>query len=371
VLFTSRADVLVVGAGPAGIASAIAASLKGLRVVVADLRKPPIDKPCGEGLLPEAVVALRALGIDLNAVTAYPVSGIRFEGDNLRATAVLPREAAYGLRRTTLHDLMVERALRLGVTFRWGVRISGLCSRGAVVDGEEFGCQWVIGADGHNSAVRKWAGFASARQASSRFGFRRHFAIQPWSDLVEVYWADPCQLFVTPIAPDEVCLAVLTRDSRMRIENAFALFPQVEKRLRGARPTSGELGAVTVLARSKNVMRGRVAVVGDASFALDAIAGQGMGLAFRQATHLAEALAGNELFRYEAEHRRITATAWRFTRLLLEMTQRPWLRRKALRLFARRPDLFSQMVSAHTREKPADELKVHEVFGLGWQFLRA
>jgi menaquinone-9 beta-reductase len=370
-LGTSRADVLVVGAGPAGIAAGIAASLKGFQVVVADLRKPPIDKACGEGLLPAAAAALCALGVRLNAGSAYALRGICFEGDGCRAVAEWLPGAAFGLRRTALHDLLVERALEVGVQFVWGVRVSGLSACGAVVNGQEFACRWVVGADGQNSAVRKWAGLGPMRRASSRLGFRRHFATAPWSDLVEVYWADECQLFVTPTADDEVCVAVLGGDSQTRVEKAIALFPEVEKRLKGARATSSELGAVTVLGRLKGNVRGNVALIGDASFTLDAISGQGVGLGLQQAIQLAEALASDDLAEYEAAHRRITRMPWRLTRLILAMARRPWLRRKALRLFAARPDLFSQVVSVHTGEKRAEKLKVREVFGLGWQVLRA
>lgn len=365
------ADVLVAGAGPAGIAAAIAASLKGFRTVVADIRKPPIDKPCGEGLLPEAVGALRQLGIHLNSGIAYPLTGISFQDDNCRAVSTLPRGAAFGLRRTSLHNLLVERAEEVGVTFLWGARVSGLTASGAVVNGRELRYRWIVGADGQNSAVRKWAGFAAPKRVSSRFGFRRHFAIAPWSSVVEVHWADVCQMFVTPAARDEICVAVLSNDPRMRIENALPLFPQVEMRLEGAAPTSNQMGAITALGRSKSVVRGNAALIGDASFTVDGIAGQGMGLAFRQALHLADAFACGDLGRYEAAHRKITTTPWCLTRLMLAMAQRPWLRRKALRLFARRPDLFSQVVSVHTGEKRAEELRVREVCGLGWQVLRA
>lgn len=367
----SGADVLVAGAGPAGIAAAIASSLKGLRAVVADVRKPPIDKPCGEGLLPEAVGALRELGVQLSPASACPLAGISIEGDGCRAVAALPGGSAFGLRRTALHALMVERAAEVDVTFLWGARVSGLTSSGAVVNGKEFRCRWVVGADGQNSAVRKWAGFDPPERASSRYGFRRHFAIAPWSDLVEMHWADACQMFVTPAARDEVCVAVLAGQPRMRVESALPLFPKVEKRLKGATPTSNELGATSALGRSERVVRGHVALIGDASFTVDGIAGQGMGLAFRQAIQLADALACDEPARYEAAHRRIRVTPWRVTRLMLEMARRPWLRHKVLRLFERRPDLFAQVVSVHTGEKPAEELRVREVFGLGWQVLRA
>ena len=74
-------DVLVIGAGPAGIVTAIAASQCGLRTTVLDARLPPIDKPCGEGLLPPGAAALRALGIHLNSEIALPLSGIRFSDE--------------------------------------------------------------------------------------------------------------------------------------------------------------------------------------------------------------------------------------------------------------------------------------------------
>ncbi len=55
-------DVFVVGGGPAGLAAAIAARQKGLQVILADGAEPPIDKPCGEGLLPESLAALQDWG---------------------------------------------------------------------------------------------------------------------------------------------------------------------------------------------------------------------------------------------------------------------------------------------------------------------
>src|SRR5580700_10637735 len=115
-----HSDVVVVGGGPAGIATAIACALKRLRVTVLDSRKPPIDKPCGEGLLPEAVTALRKLGIELNPGVAFPFSGLRFSDERSSATARIVRGQAFGLRRTALHQLLVDRATKLGVSFHWG-----------------------------------------------------------------------------------------------------------------------------------------------------------------------------------------------------------------------------------------------------------
>ena len=367
----SRGDVLVVGGGPAGIAVAIAASLKGFQVTVADPRKPPIDKPCGEGLFAEAVSALRALGIELHSGLAFPLAGIRFVDRQFSATAPLRRGTAFGIRRTTLHQLLLNRASEVGVRFWWGTRVSGLSRDGGMVAGKQISAKWIVGTDGQNSSVRKWAGLDSRRPLRTRFGFRRHFAVEPWTNSVEVYWADRCQMFVTPTSRNEVCVAFLSGDARLRIDSALGLFPAVAQKLLGARATSTELGSVTALSSARAVHSGRVFLAGDASFTVDGIAGQGMGLGFQQALQLAEAVDRNDPAHYVLAHRRITITPARVTGLLLEMNHRTWLRRKVLRLFSGNPGLFARIVSIHTGQAFSRELKMLDVFGLGWQVLRA
>ena len=169
------AEVLIVGAGPAGIATAIAASQKGLRATVVDARKPPIDKPCGEGLLPEGVAALHQLGIWLDSSVAFPITGLRFSDEASSACGRITRGAAFGLRRSVLHDLLVRRALELGVSFHWGTRVTEVNSSSARLDGALFPFHWLVGADGQKSMIQKWSGLGSSRVRSARFGFRCHY----------------------------------------------------------------------------------------------------------------------------------------------------------------------------------------------------
>jgi menaquinone-9 beta-reductase len=366
-----HADVVVVGGGPAGIASAIAAALKGFQVAVLDSRKPPIDKPCGEGLLPEAVAALGALGVELNSSVAFPFGGIRFCDENSSATARVTRGQAFGVRRTMLHQLLVERARQLGVAFLWGARLSRFNARCVTLEGESIGYKWLIGADGQNSVVRLWARLGAGRYWHSRFGFRRHYRVAPWTDVVEVHWGRRCQMFVTPTASDEVCIALLSNDPRLRIERALEMFPSVARRLRGATPVLREGGALSALGCARRVVRGNVALVGDASCAIDGIAGQGLSLAFQEAIALGEALGRGELRYYERAHRDITKTAVRMTRLLLLMDRCTWIRRKTLRLFASQPALYSRMMAVHTGAAPAESLRLGDLLGLGFRVLAA
>ncbi|HWW50975.1 MAG TPA: NAD(P)/FAD-dependent oxidoreductase [Verrucomicrobiae bacterium] len=366
-----QADVVVVGAGPAGLATATAASLRGLRVVVIDSRRPLIDKPCGEGLLPEAVAGLRAIGVELDSTLAFPFTGIRFSDRTSSVSAKFARGEAFGLRRTTLHQLLVNRAREVGIEFRWGARISGLEDRGVRVGREFISSQWLVGADGQNSMVRKWAKLGPRRPVQPRFGFRRHYRIAPWTDLVEVYWDERFQLFITPTEAQEICLALISSDPHLRIDRALARVPEVAGRLRDAPPTSAESGAVTALVRARAVVRNHVALVGDASCTVDGIAGLGLSLALQQAGHLAEALARGDLARYASAHRQVTKVAVGMTRLLLLLDRSAWLRRKALRLFANKPALFSQMISIHTGKPAPEALNAREIFDLGWRVLWA
>src|SRR5437762_10204454 len=98
-------DLLIVGAGPAGMAAAIAAAMRGLTAEVIDSREPPIDKACGEGLLPGAIDALIELGIDTNALYAagVPIRGISFLRDGSSFHASFSDFPGLGIRRTALH----------------------------------------------------------------------------------------------------------------------------------------------------------------------------------------------------------------------------------------------------------------------------
>jgi len=366
-----HSDVLVVGGGPAGLAAAIAARAKGFRVSLVDSRKPPMDKPCGEGLLPEAAASLRGLGVDLESAPNYRFAGIRFSNSECAVSARFGGAAAYGVRRTVLHRLLVDRAQSAGVDLHWGSPLVRHDSVAADIDGQRIFFGWLIAADGMNSSIRKSAGLNPMLHGRGRFAFRRHFCVTPWTDLVEVHWGADCQMIVTPTSPEEVCLALFTRDHRQRIDRALGQFPGLARRLAGARPASTESGARTTLSKARFVVRGNVALVGDAACSFDGIAGQGLNLAFQAAGHLADALAREDLRTYAAAHREITRTPVRITRLMLLMARFPWVRKKTLRMFAAKPALFSNMMSIHAGITEADSFGLQDLFGLGWRVLRA
>ncbi|HVA94339.1 MAG TPA: NAD(P)/FAD-dependent oxidoreductase [Candidatus Dormibacteraeota bacterium] len=367
----TRADVVIIGAGPAGLAAAIAASQNGFRATVLDARMPPLDKPCGEGILPHGVAALRALGIHLDSSVATAFAGIRFEDEESSARADFAEGTGFALRRVRLHRILMDRATQAGVDFHWGAEVIHVDTDFVTTKENRIPYTWLIGADGQNSAVRKWAGLDKRDVRRKRFGFRRHFQVRPWSDAVEVHWAEGCQMFVTPTGEQEVGVAVFSRDPQMRLEQALPRFPSLAEKLSGAVPTTSEMGDTTSLRRFPAVTQGCIALAGDASGTVDAIAGQGLSLSFQHAIYLAEALKQGNLEQYEIFHRKIGATPVAMSRLMLLMDANSALRRRTLRLFANSPNLFSKLLSVHSGTQPLSSIGVGEMADFGWKMLWA
>ena len=365
-----RCEVIVVGAGPAGVVTAIAARRRGFQAAVLDARTPPIDRPCGEGILPQGVAALAALGIVLPQEFTFPFRGIRFVDGEYSARADFAGAAGCSIRRVKLHQFLVNEAVQAGVEFHWGARVKHFGRDCVNTAREAFSYRWLVGADGQNSQVRKWAGLAPRSGRRKRFGFCTHFQTSPWSDATEVHWGRGCQIFVTPMAGQEVGMAVLSGDPGLRLEGALSQFPALAERLHGAARTTRELGETTGLRILPAIARGRVALVGDASGTVDAVTGHGLSLAFHQAIALVEAMRQGDLSHYQRAHKKMASVPITMTRLMTLMSRNDWIRARTIRLFQNSPELFSRMLAIHTESASLSSFGLAEIAGFGWKFLR-
>ena len=364
-------DVAIAGGGPVGLVTAIRARHSGLRAAVFDPARPPIDRACGEGIMPDGAAVLAANGVPLTRELGRPFRGIRYVADGHEVSGRFSASPGWGVRRTTLHEALRRRAEEVGVDLHWGTRVEGLTGAGFDTSEGAVSARWLIGADGRSSAVRRWAGLAAKPARRRRFAARRHFGIEPWTDLIEVHWADGAEAYVTPVSDGEVGVALLWAGRADRFDGLMQRFPILAERFANAPARSSDRGSGPLENRSTAVTCGNLALVGDASGSLDAISGEGLTLGFCQASAVVEAMVAGDLGRYSRAHRRIVRYPAAFTRLLLLMGHKPWLRRRVMASLSRDPSLMSRFLALRMRPTGPRILGADGLLGLTLAALKA
>lgn len=337
-------DVLVAGGGPIGLATALHLHAAGLTVTVIEPRQGPIDKACGEGLMPGAVRSLAELGV---SPIGQDVLGIRYCDGKRTAEALFRHGLGRGVRRTEL-----QRALKAAVDERAIPVIRGAVSsitqsrHGILAD--DRSARYLVAADGLHSGVRRSMNLdAGTGPGTRRWGQRRHFEMAPWSDYIEVHWGVAAEAYVTPVGDGLVGVAILS-SRRTPFDEQLREFPRLVERIGDAR-RSPVMGAGPLRQSASRRVAGRVLLVGDAAGYVDALTGEGIAVGLDSARRLARCLAADRPDLFESEWRRSSRRYRLITGSLLRVTAVPILR-GALVPFARRaPALFAGVVRQLSR----------------------
>jgi geranylgeranyl reductase family protein len=381
------ADVVVVGAGPAGAATAILLAEAGHEVLLLDRARFPRDKVCGEYLSPEGSRILDRLGVlkAVEAAGARPLRGMRITApDGTRLCGDYPRagrwrgyrDHALAVPRRLFDAVLVERARALPVTVREGFRVTDLVVEGGRVTGvegvdqdggglrsERLGARLVVGADGRASVVARRLGLVRPHP------WLRRLALMTYAEGVdhdpergEIFLDPPAYSILNPVADGCVNLSLVVpvaegarqkADLTGYFDRAVAAFPFLRDRLREGRRAAPVRALAPLAYRVDPPRHGGVILVGDALGFLDPFTGEGIYAALRSAELAVEAAdpalrAGDLSARTlaPAHRRRLAefAAKGRVATLLQRLIARRWLAVTVARRLAARPALLAEVM---------------------------
>jgi flavin-dependent dehydrogenase len=294
--------------------------------------------------MPGAVRALAELGIE---PPGREFRGIGYIAGDRRAEAYFRSGSGLGVRRTDLHSslLTAVRAAGIPVLPR---AVDSLQQDENSVSAADLTARYLVAADGlHSPITRSLSLDAPVRDARRRWGMRRHFAIPPWSDLVQVHWSGQSEAYVTPVGPELVGVAVLSSD-RAGFDAQLEAFPALVERLAGAEGGAVR-GAGPLRRRTTRRVAGRVLLVGDAAGYVDALTGEGIAVSLTCARSLVDCVVTGHPDDYETRWRRDSRRYRALTSALLWASSRQAVRRAIVPAAQRLPWVFTGAVGQLAR----------------------
>lgn len=371
-------NVLIVGGGPCGLMTAIILGSAGHKVTLIEKKEWPVDKVCGEGIMPLGVDILRKYKIleKIDKNLSRKFHGITFI-DNAKISADFNNDYGLVIRRTELSKALYETAnafsnikllprtelMKLDYTESNVTAIVRNERANAAYTLDEF--EYVVGCDGLRSKVRKLAGFESKiLRSPNRIGARIHYQISPWSSHVEVYWKNGVECYVAPTSEDCVEFIFCWNNEKIKFNNShetleklLAFFPDLESKLKNCKKLSSLEMASNFGQRVINPLKDRVVLLGDASIFYDPITGEGLTLAFKQAEILSENISRldeeNVKKQFVNEVEIIAKNYIRITSLALFLSDYPFFRSCIFNVVKYIPGIFSFLLAVNAGEKIA------------------
>jgi geranylgeranyl reductase family protein len=371
-------DAVIVGAGPAGSATAIGLARRGYEVALVDKQFFPREKLCGDFVNPINRPIFRDLGVE-DQVLAQPhgtVTGFRittFSGREAEAGFAWREhetEAGLGLRRGHLDQVLLQRAGALGVTVRQGIRMDKLARaaggwRMTAGDDDPIQAKILIGADGRNSWVASQLGLSrSGARHGGSVGFQSRLRFSSTlGDKIEIHLFPGGYAGLVALGDGTVTLGVAIDKRRLSgghgaeflFDKLLSRNPYLKATL-GDRGGAGELRSVyPVYFPARRSFADGVLLVGDAARVSEPVTGEGVYFAMRSGLLAAESievafqrgnLAASGLAGYERACRREFRSRLTLNALLRFAVYRPALLDPIIRLSATNQRLLHSLVDA-------------------------
>jgi flavin-dependent dehydrogenase len=352
-------DAVVVGGSVAGATTARLLGLRGLRVALLDKAKFPRPKPCGEGLLPHGVAALRDMGLDIPGVR---VKGLRYVSPSgERAEADFPDGTGYVVRRSRLDHYLFEEAARTPNVEAFPE---------TPYDPGRWSARWVVGADGLHSRFHRTPGFTARPPEPRRVGLSTHVrGLRVDPDRVEVILHERGEVYLAPSEEGEALVACLYRKDNLpegpsneeRVRLTLQSLRALKDRIGDLTFTTPCLAAAPLGLRVNSVVSGRTLLVGDAAGAPDPVTGEGMSLAILSARAAAQAIAEDRPDRYAQERPRLAAASDWLSHWLLRAARFPRVADRVVASLAERPELFRKLLEMAVGTREEGDLSLGEI----------
>ena len=392
------ADVIVVGAGPAGASTAWFLASQGADVLLLDRARFPRDKICSEYLSPQGSRILQAMGVlakvedagaaQLAGMMVRAPSGQSFRGHFAGAHGFRGfRDSGLALRRTILDSILLDQARAAGARVREDNRVVDLVRDGAgrvsgvvVSDGTgqrtTIGARLVVGADGLRSIVSRRLGLARRSRWPSRIALVAHYSgVAGMGQLGEMHVDRSGYLGLAHVGGGLINVAIVVPVSRAKeLAGARAEFfeewiddrPHLRERFACARQVTPVRATGPFASAVRRAWAPGAAVVGDAADFFDPFTGEGIYAALRGGEMLSsfvlESLAaapGGEdapLAAYDRARRAEFGGKWKLERLVGTAVAFPRMMNRAVRVLSRRSDLADLFVGAAGDFVPAAEV---------------
>jgi len=395
----ARAQIVIVGGGPAGAAAAYFLARAGAEVMILDRARFPRDKACSEYMSPQASRILESMGMlqrveqaggsALAGMRIRAPNGVSFHGRFAEVRGYRGyRDRGLALRRTILDPLLLARAREAGARVRESVRVTDVTrdARGrvggvTVIDDagrqRAIATRVVIGADGLRSIVSRRLGLAGTRRAQRRLALVSHYAgVDGMSDSGEMHVERDGYVGLADVGGGLTNVAVVVPTAVARaaagdpagfVAEWIGRRPHLAPRFARARRVTPVLATGPFASASRRGWAPGAALVGDAADFFDPFTGEGIYAALRGAELLAprvlESLectnprdADAALAAYERARVREFAGKWTVERIIGAAVSFPSLMSIAARSLALRPAMAHTIVGVAGDFVPASEV---------------
>ena len=381
------AEVIVVGGGPAGAATAWVLAREGVDVLVLDRAKFPRDKICAEYLSPQASRILSDMnvleeiertnpghlaGMSIRAPNGHIANGEFAANHGFRGF----RDKGLAVRRTILDEIVLRGARTAGACVEESMRVTDLAKndsarvtgvKALAADGQPrtLRARYVVGADGLRSVVARRLGLVrTSRVWPRRIALVSHYRkVQGVTDMGEMHVDHDGYLGIADVGGGQVNVAVVVPMSRAReigddktefLERWIASRPHLAERFVGAERITPVRATGPFATSSRHAWSPGAALVGDAADFFDPFTGEGIYAALRGgellAPYLVEALGrsakeeGRILSGYDRARKREFGGKWKVERIVGLAIAYPYFLNNAAKILSRRKDMADLLV---------------------------